>query len=256
MASTFATGHVISGVLIGAATAPALGVTPADPTYWAWTTVVAGCSILPDSDLKRTVADELFGPFTRGIRLGQTTLIPGLFTIVRLFLGGHRNRSHRIEGVLMFLAGVWACTHWLASSTIVLVLATGLGLRSIHLIAEWLFGIRYRKRYWLPLFAVSLAVGWLYYQTGAPLPGWVPFAMGLGCAVHICGDLVTDSGVRLTFATEKKSRLLPEPLCFKAGGWVENTIVVPPMFIAAVLVVCYQAGYDPVGSVLDAMKEM
>lgn len=239
---------------MGVATAPAIDTNPTSPSYWCWVGILAGCSVLPDADMKRTVADELFGPFTRGIRWGQTTLIPGLFTIVRLFLGGHRQRSHRVEGVLLFLTGVWICTHWVVSSTVVLVLATGLALRSAHLVAEWLFGLRYRRRYWLPLFAVSLAAGWLFYRTGTPLPGWVPFAMGAGCAVHILGDLVTDSGVRLTFATEKKSRLLPEPLCFKAGGWVENTLVVPPMFIAAVLVVAYQAGYDPIGAVMEGMR--
>lgn len=231
-----------------------MGVTPADPTYWAWTTVAAGCAILPDADMKRTVADELFGPFTRGIRWGTVTLLPGLFTIVRLFLGGHRQRSHRVEGVLLFLFGVWLCTHWAISSTAVVVVAAGLALRSTHLIGEWLFGFRYRKRYWMPLFVVSLGVGYLFWSNGAHLPGWVPFAMALGCAIHILGDMCTDSGVRLTFATEKKSRLLPEPLCFKAGGWVENTLVVPPMFMAAVLVVAYQAGYDPIGAVMEGMR--
>lgn len=224
------------------------------PLYVMWAALVMGGSILPDADMKRTVADELFGPFTRGIRWGTVTLIPGLWTLVRPFLGGHRGRTHRIEGVILFLAGLWLCTLWRIPSTIVVVLGAGLALRTAHLILEWLFGIRYRKRYWLPLFAVSLGVGWLFWTSGAPLPVQVPFALAFACLVHIGGDILTDAGVKVTFASEKKVKI-PEPFAFKAGGWVENTIVVPPMLIAAVLVVCYQAGYDPVGSVLEAHEE-
>lgn len=234
----------------------ALAVAPVGtPTYVAWAGVVAGCSFLPDLDMKRTAADELFGPFTRGFRWGTRTLTPGLWTLVRPFLGGHRQRSHRVEGVVLFLFGIWLCHLWAIPSTVVVVFATGLGLRSAHLVVEWLFGIRYRRRYWIPLLFVSCVVGYLFWTSGAHLPGWVPFAMALGCAVHILGDCLTDSGVRLTFASEKKTKI-PEPFAFKAGGWVENTLVVPPMLIAAVLVVCYQAGYDPVGTVLEAMRRV
>lgn len=247
------TGHAASGFLVGAATGHMIS-TPDQPGYWVWVGLVAGCSILPDADIKRSTVDELLGPVTRGIRWGTVTLIPGLWSFIRPFLGGHRQRSHRIEGVAVFLAAVWVLTHWKISSAVLVLFGTALAVRCVFLVLTYLFDTRYRKSYWLPLLAVSLAAVWLWWRTGEPLPAWVPFGMAAGCATHIAGDMVTDSGVKITFMSNKPSRLLPEPLCFKAGGWVEHTLVLPPMLIAAVLVVAYQAGYDPIGSVLTAMR--
>jgi hypothetical protein len=248
-----ATGHAASGFLVGAATGHIIS-SPDQPGFWIWAGLVAGCSILPDADIRRSTVDELFGPFTRGIRWGQVTLIPGLWSFVRPFLGGHRARTHRIEGVILFLFAVWVASHWQASSAVLVVFGVGLAVRCGFLILTYLFDTRYRKRYWLPLLLVSLAGAWLFWQAGDPLPGWVPFAMAAGCAVHVAGDMVTDSGVKITYLSERPSRLLPEPLCFKAGGWVEHTLVIPPMLIATGLVMAYQAGYDPIGSVLTAMR--
>lgn len=247
------TGHAASGFLIGAATGHMISP-PTEAGFWVWTGLVAGCSILPDADVKRSTVDELLGPVTRGIRWGTVTLIPGLWSFVRPFLGGHRQRSHRVEGVIAFLAAVWILTHWRISSAVLVVFGVALAVRCLFLVATYLFDTTYRKRYWLPLLAVSLAGTYLFWQTGDPLPAYVPFAMAAGCAVHVLGDMTTDSGVKLTHLSEKPARLLPEALCFKAGGWVENTIVVPVMIIATVLVVSYQAGFDPVGSVLNAMR--
>lgn len=256
MIPILATGHTISGVLMGAATAPVLGVTPADPVFWAWTGIIAGAALLPDLDMKRSVADTLLGPITGGVRWGSTTLVPGLWSFVRPFLGGHRGRTHRISGVLLFLAGLFLCTLWLWPSVVVVVLATALAVRALALVATYLFDFRYRKHYWIPLTAVSGAVGWWFYGAGVSLPLWVVWAMAAGCAVHIAGDGCTDSGVKLTAQAEKPWRLLPEKLCFKAGGWVEHTLVLPPMLIASVLVVAYQAGYDPVGAVIEGMRNV
>jgi hypothetical protein len=248
-----ATGHATSGVLVGVVTAAVSGPF-GDPAWWAWVAVVAGCAILPDADMKRSVVDELWGPFTRGIRLGKSTVIPGLWSLVRPLLGGHRVRSHRIEGVLVFLAGIWVATHWVASSAVIAALATGLSIRSAALVAAWLTDFRYRRSYWIGNAAASAAVGWWVLDSGAHLPGWLPFAMAFGCAVHIAGDMVTDSGVQLTFAFPKKARLLPEPLCFKAGGWVEHAVVMPVLVIATGIAIAYQAGYDPIGTVLTAWR--
>lgn len=249
-----ATGHTVSGVLVGAATAQVLGVTPADPVFWAWTGIMAGAALLPDLDMRQSVASSLFGPLTGGLRWGSVTLIPGLWSFVRPFLGGHRGRTHRISGIILFLAGLWLCSLWLWPSVVVVVFATGLAVRALALVATYLFDFRYRKPYWLPLFAVSVAAGWLFYTAGSSLPLWVVWAMAGGCAVHVLGDSVTDAGVKLTHLSEKPFRLLPEPLCFKAGGWVEHTLVLPPMLIAAALIVAYQAGYHPIETVLEALR--
>lgn len=248
------TGHAASGILVGACTAQVTGLTVSDLGWWGWVGVIAGCSLLPDVDLRQSTASELFGPFTRGIRWGNTTLVPGLWSLLRPFLGGHRKRTHSIPGIAVFLAAIWVLCHWLLSSSIVVVFAFGLAVRALFLIATYLFDVKYRKRYWLPLFAGSLAVGWWFYTGAAPLPGWLPWAMAGGCAVHLIGDAMTDSGVQLTHLSEKKFHLFGETLAFKAGGWVEHTLVLPPMLIAAVLVVAYQAGYDPIGSVLTALE--
>lgn len=247
-----ATGHATSGLLVGTATAGVTGAVFGAPAWWAWAAVVAGCSLLPDVDMRRTVADGLWGPFTAGVRIGRIPILPGLWSLIRPLLGGHRARSHRIEGVIVFLAVVGLATFWSWSSALVAALAVGLAIRAAALVAEWLVGFRYRRSYWLFNAAASWAVGWWVIDTGTSLPGWLPWAMALGCAAHIGGDLCTDGGVKLTYMSEKKAGL-PNWLAFKAGGWFEHAAVMPVLVIATSLVVAYSAGYHPLERLWEAL---
>lgn len=250
-----ATGHCVSAALAGVGTAQVLGVVPVDPTFWAWTGVMVGAALLPDFDTRSATVNNLWGPVTNGVRVFKIPILPGLWPILRPLVGGHRRGSHSALGLIVLLAALWLCSHWLLSSAIVAALAFGLALRGTGVLTEYLIGLKYRRRYWVGNLAASAAAGWYLFDHALRLPGWVPWAMAGGALVHVMGDMLTDSGVKLAWPTRDVDvRLLPEPLCFKAGGWVENTLVVPPMLIAAVLVVAYQAGYDPIGAVFEAMR--
>lgn len=47
---------------------------------------------------------------------------------------------------------------------------------------------------------------------------FIPIAVLLGCATHITGDMLTDSGCMLGYPWSRhRFRLLPEPLAFTTG---------------------------------------
>lgn len=61
----------------------------------------------------------------------------------------------------------------------------------------------------------------------------------LGNAVHISGDMMTNTGVRIFLPfSDKKRKLLPEQIIFKTGGPVEHLVVLP-LFTLALCIEAY-----------------
>lgn len=57
---------------------------------------------------------------------------------------------------------------------------------------------------------------------------FIPIAVLLGCATHITGDMLTDSGCMLGYPwSRQRFHLLPEPLAFTTGTLPELLIIDP-----------------------------
>jgi hypothetical protein len=75
------------------------------------------------------------------------------------------------------------------------------------------------------LAGVAVAAAEIWYGYGLRL---IPIAVLLGCATHITGDMLTDSGCMLGFPwSRQRFHLLPEPLAFTTGTLPELLIIDP-----------------------------
>lgn len=88
---------------------------------------------------------------------------------------------------------------------------------------------------------IGVASWEVWYGYGLHL---IPLAVGVGCATHIVGDMLTDSGCMLGYlAFRHRFCLLPEPLAFTTGTRPE-LLIVDPVLTGALLVLAGWAA-DP-----------
>jgi membrane-bound metal-dependent hydrolase YbcI (DUF457 family) len=120
----------------------------------------------------------------------------------------------------------WACTaggRWAVIGVLFLML--GLALRGLfHTVAQ--------KLGWIPITLISAAAAygtWLYLPAdrGYPLLG---IAVGVGCVVHLLGDIITHAGVPILWPLPTGRRLwrmigLPDAVALKTGGPVETRLL-------------------------------
>lgn len=208
--------HVISGVALGAATvsvAPVRGLAG----QCAWIAVTAGMAMLPDLDHPRSTVARMWGPVTAAVAHG-----------IRWAARGHRGGTHDI--VVAPLAAILVT--WLASQHqwtqgLVLAVATGLVLRSIAFAIPGQDALSAAVN-----LGLSGAAAWLFLEHGAA-PSWLPWAVGLGVAVHILGDAVTDKGIPRPFSwvRGRRERLRGGPV--RTGGGLEKFLVGPLLAVVA-----------------------
>jgi membrane-bound metal-dependent hydrolase YbcI (DUF457 family) len=229
--------HALSGAATGAATAEYVLHLPAATIHVARVTmhlpgagmlalaVLTACfAVLPDLDKCGSCPARALGFFSEAFAW-----------LVGKVSGGHRHATHSAAGVAAFTAaavltvGAWAA--WTGARWglgVFLALAFAAGLRALRLGGHHadLAGI-----------AVAVAVT----CTGWGL-GLVPLACGLGCSTHIAGDSLTDSGVPLLWPfTDRRFRLLPEPLAFTTGTRPETRVVTPALMAALGLLTWHAA---------------
>lgn len=193
--------------------------------------VTAGAALLPDLDHPQATISRSLPPLTNVVSHG-----------VGAISGGHRNGTHGLPAlavvtalVALSFAGFWHGTifgHPFGFG--VAIFSTVLGaLASIALKIS--FG---SLGSWPTAILFGLASGFLLPQ-GAP---WLPFAVGIGYAVHIFGDFLTTAGVPLLYPFSKKRFSLP--LLGTAGSTREYvvTTLLSLYAIAAVVLVATGPG--------------
>lgn len=214
--------HVFSGMAAGAATLPVAswaGVLQPEPwSQLAWVVVVAGYAMWPDLDHPSATVTRMWGPLSAVV--GR----------VVYWLGrGHRGGSHDpllapvAFGVLAYVAS-W---HPISAAVAVAV-AVGLAVRA----CEFVIPGRTAETAVVNL-ALSVTAGVLFAIQPVTL-AWLPFAVGLGAAVHIVGDACTPSGVPTPFAWLTKNaerHRYRGPL--ETGSALETWIVAPGLLVAA-----------------------
>jgi membrane-bound metal-dependent hydrolase YbcI (DUF457 family) len=215
--------HALSGIAVGVTTAGVVGDLPGNQL--GWVAVVAGCALAPDLDMAQSTIGRMWGPITGGIYIkwfGRRRLIfPGLSHLVEFLAGGHRQRTHTIDGLIILLGMVYLAQLWTIPTALVLALLTGVGILAADFLIPGKIG-------WKINLAVSAGVGCWSATRGFELPGWVVWAMVLGCAVHILGDMLTIQGCRMSMiGNDARVRILP----LTTGGPVERLLIVPGLLI-------------------------
>lgn len=170
------------------------------------TIVAAGAAVLPDLDEPEATAARSFGVVGKG---GSKAL--------RWAAGGHRQRTHTFlfAGLVAFL-GWWAATIWEEGSPAIYAAPA---ITTIGVCSIWGFLLVGRAAEDKGLAKrISTPVAWVMGGAAAafaaisflPIPEWaiaeeiasgvsprwwLPTALGIGCAAHLLGDVVTKSGV-------------------------------------------------------------
>ncbi|GAA1347378.1 metal-dependent hydrolase [Arthrobacter roseus] len=190
--------------------------------------VTAGAALICDSDHRRSSIAYALPPVTNVLAF-----------LIGKVSGGHRNGTHSIIGVVVFillaaLAASWQPVirgHQVAlGAGLLCMFLVAIALKTLEVfprrsvLANWFFGL-----------LAAVIVCFL-----APVQGpWLPLAMGIGVTAHILGDLTTVGGVPLFWPLKfgppkswnmpfwRTSGFISIPILGTAGSWREKVVIVP-----------------------------
>jgi membrane-bound metal-dependent hydrolase YbcI (DUF457 family) len=219
--------HALSGGVAGAAWSTYVLHVPATPhglaTQALLTLVTACAATMPDLDTKHSCASRCLG------------FLSGAFAwLVSRVSGGHRHGTHSVIGVAAFTWLAAAACHYRygpygrVALGVFLALVFAAGLRALCL-----------GGHWADVLAIGVAGGMTWGGYGLAL---VPLGIGLGCATHLAGDMLTDEGIPVFWPVSAAHfKLLPEPLSFTTGTAPERYVVAPGLLIALGLLAWHAA---------------
>ncbi|GIE99623.1 metal-dependent hydrolase [Paractinoplanes rishiriensis] len=216
------------------------------------TTVCAGAALLPDLDLSGKVTRNkggatvarTFGVFSLFVAEVIEKVSLGIYTATKLSRDPRRTNGHRtFTHTLPFAALVGWGTTTLAATYgkwavvgIVFFMA-GLALRGLF--DEWA-----ERAGWL---IVTLCSAVIAFLTAANLPGdrgypMLGFAVGVGCLVHLLGDMITRNGVPILWPLPTGRRMwrmvsVPDNLAVRVGGKIETIVLRGAFTIVALLAI-------------------
>jgi membrane-bound metal-dependent hydrolase YbcI (DUF457 family) len=207
--------HSLSGAVTGAAAASYV-LHLSLPQSAMLAALTAGAAVLPDIDHPDASLAHCFGFLTKGFAW-----------LVGKISGGHRHGTHSLLGVGVFTALAWLAAHFRGD----LAGRIGLCLLLSLVFAGGLYALRIGGHF-ADALAIAGAVVMVWTGYGLPL---VAVATGLGCAAHLVGDMLTDSGIPLLLPlTRQRFRLLPEPAAFTTGTRPEHWLIAPALTVALV----------------------
>ena len=200
--------HSLSGAVTGLGTGIYLHLSL--PQAGALAGLTAGMALLPDTDKCGSTPARSLGFLSEAFAwfVGKVT-------------GGHRHATHSLLGIAGFTALAALACHfrhdWAGMAGLAFLIAlTAAGA------AE---ALRVARGDAADVIGIAAAGAVVWYGYGLAL---IPLAVALGCATHIAGDMLTDSGCMLGFPLSKyRFHLLPEPLAFTTGTRPETLAVDP-----------------------------
>jgi membrane-bound metal-dependent hydrolase YbcI (DUF457 family) len=203
--------HLVTGVVAWEVVALNTHTTP---VQMATGLVLVPCAaLLPDFDHHNATITKTYGPATAVASW-----------MIAKVCGGHRNGTHSAFGVLMLGGLLHACVthrHTLWAQLIlcaVLIPTMAAGVRVLK-IPGWLDDAA----------AIPLVIG-IVFLSGINLQS-VPIAMMTGCAVHIAGDCLTNSGCPILWPLTKERFSMH---LFPTGKWVEKRVIFWVLFTTMV----------------------
>ena len=207
--------HALSGAVTGAATGIFLHMS--EPRTIALAGFTAGMALLPDLDKCGSSPARCLGFLSEAVA-----------TVIARISGGHRHATHSILGIAVFTALAWVACHFRGD----IAGKAGLALLMALTVSGALEALRIARSHVADVIAIGVAAVEVWYGYGLAL---IPLAVLIGCATHIAGDMLTDSGCMLGYPASKvRYHLLPEPLAFTTGTRPELLFVDPLLTVALV----------------------
>jgi membrane-bound metal-dependent hydrolase YbcI (DUF457 family) len=217
--------HALSGAVAGLAVGLFVKHMP-EAQLVILTGLTAGAAVLPDIDHPNSSLAHCFGFFTKAVAW-----------LIGRISGGHRHLTHAILGVAGFTILAWLSVKYRpdVAGKVGLILFLSLIIAS----GIYAFGIRGHAA---DLIAIALALWMVATTTGLAL---VALAVGVGCATHVVGDMLTDEGCPLLFPfSTKHYHLISRRLSFTTGTFPELWVLDPALAVgfAALIYRAYQLG--------------
>ena len=207
--------HALSGAVTGAATGIFLHMS--EPRTVALAGFTAGMALLPDLDKCGSSPARCLGFLSEAVA-----------TVIAKISGGHRHATHSILGIAVFTALAWVACHFRGD----IAGKAGLALLMTLTVSGALESLRIARSHVADVIAIGVASFEIWFGYGLAL---IPLAVLVGCATHIAGDMLTDSGCMLGYpASRYRYHLLPEPLAFTTGTRPE-LLFVDPLLTAALV---------------------
>jgi membrane-bound metal-dependent hydrolase YbcI (DUF457 family) len=214
------------------------------------TAVCAGGALFPDLDLSGKVTRNqggatvarTFGVLSLFVAECIEKMSLGVYYATKLSKDPRRNNGHRTFTHTLPFTGLvgWGTTalcaqfgRWAVLGVVFFMV--GLALRGLF--DEWA-----QRAGWVIITIVSGVVAWFTFLNlpagrGYPMLG---LAVGVGCFVHILGDMITKNGVPLLWPIPLGRRMwrmigVPNSLAVKVGGTVEVVVLRTAFSIVSVL---------------------
>jgi membrane-bound metal-dependent hydrolase YbcI (DUF457 family) len=215
--------HSLSGAAAFLAVSPLLVSHPSPAAVAVGAVCAAGGALLPDMDHHSATPARAFGFPSRLLAwaIGKVS-------------GGHRHATHSILGLAAFTVAAYGATTARGWPLIVLLtLLAGMAVRAL--------GPRPRERRWKLDYADvaglvhAAAAGWLAYRvvtSGMDL-SVVPWAVAMGAAAHIAGDMLTEQGCPLGWPSLRYYRVAT----INTGSWVERYLVAGALYLILAAIV-------------------
>ncbi|HEX6871095.1 MAG TPA: metal-dependent hydrolase [Micromonosporaceae bacterium] len=202
--------------------------------------VCAGGALLPDLDMSGKVVSgeggatvaNTFGRVSLFLAEVVEKLSLGVYTLTRMRDDPDRDNGHRtLTHTLPFTVGVGVLTTWACSAggswAVIGILFVMLGLALRGLFHTWA-----EKAGWVMITALSGVAAFGTYlflpaDRGYPMLG---LAVGVGCFVHLLGDVITSAGVPILWPLPTGRRMwrmigVPNIFAVSVGGKVERIVL-------------------------------
>jgi membrane-bound metal-dependent hydrolase YbcI (DUF457 family) len=187
------------------------------------TVAAAGAAMLPDFDHQHATIAQALGPLSKA-----------LARIIGVVSGGHRTGTHSLLGLSAF---VWVSL-WLGRLG-----GIALGLWLAFLFAVATAALRLQMTRATSLHYVISALGGVALVSTSAIARFptdvIPWAVGIGVAAHITGDMLTKGGCPL-FWPFWRHRF--NVLRLTTEGFTERAIVGPVLGLVAIVLALYEAG--------------
>lgn len=258
-------GHAVSGAAVGlyAATLARdtglLDIGPAATLTGA--ALCAGAALLPDLDHPNATVAKAFGPASVALARGVNVVSGAVYDLTKTGVdedrdGGHRGLTHTLAFAAVLGGAVALLADRLpATMPVLLFVLLVLALRGLIPSLQKKMGRpgerRRRGPAWLRrtkgMIGIWLLAAAFTWPLSAAVPAsdtgaWLGAMVALGCLTHCVGDAITEMGCPMLWPVPiggERWRLIgpPRVLRFKAGGAVEQWLVLPVLTLCTAVLV-------------------
>jgi membrane-bound metal-dependent hydrolase YbcI (DUF457 family) len=228
--------------------------------------ICAGAALAPDLDQRSATISRAFGPISRGLCAVIDKLAEGVYngtrdSSERRRSGGHRTLTHTLPWALMIGAGFSAAAVYGGRWAVLVILfihvvlaVEGLLWRMARVSSDVLVWMLGATSAWILTNVLSGPGNGSEWLFGDPALRyvWLGLPVVLGALVHNIGDALTISGCPILWPIKIRGKRwyplgTPGFMRFRAGAWVEVSVLMPLFMVLGGLSGVYALDLDLLG---------